>query len=49
MRLTVISSGSAGNCYVLQGSGSALVLECGAKPETALLFITKQQISYVNM
>lgn len=37
MRLTVISSGSAGNCYVLQGSGSALVLECGAKPETAFV------------
>lgn len=36
MKLTVISSGSAGNCYVLQGNGSALVIECGVKPETAI-------------
>lgn len=33
MTLTVISSSSSGNCYVLQGRRSALVIECGAKPE----------------
>ena len=33
MRLTVISSGSAGNCYVLEGRRSSLVLECGVRPE----------------
>ena len=33
MRLTVISSGSAGNCYVLEARDSALILECGVAPE----------------
>lgn len=33
MKLTVISSGSAGNCYVLEGKTSALIIECGVRPE----------------
>lgn len=33
MKMTVISSGSAGNCYVLEGTRSALILECGVSPE----------------
>ena len=33
MKLTVISSGSAGNCYVLGGRRSALIIECGVAPE----------------
>lgn len=33
MRLTVIASGSAGNCYVLEGLRSALILECGVPPK----------------
>lgn len=33
MNLTVLSSGSAGNGYVLEGRYSALVIECGVKPE----------------
>lgn len=34
MKLHVISSSSAGNCYVLESAASALVIECGATPET---------------
>ena len=34
MKLHVISSSSAGNCYVLESEASALVIECGASPET---------------
>ena len=33
MKLTVIGSGSSGNCYVLEGRHSALVIECGVAPE----------------
>lgn len=33
MKLTVIGSGSAGNCYVFEGRRSALILECGIAPE----------------
>lgn len=33
MRLTVINSGSAGNCYVFEGRRSALIVECGEAPE----------------
>ena len=33
MKLTVIGSGSAGNCYVLEARDSALILECGLPPE----------------
>lgn len=36
MKLHVISSSSAGNCYVLESEASALVIECGASPETML-------------
>lgn len=36
MRLTVVSSSSAGNCYVLQGRSSALVIECGVRPEAVM-------------
>jgi phosphoribosyl 1,2-cyclic phosphodiesterase len=31
--MTVIASGSSGNCYVLEGTRSALILECGVTPE----------------
>lgn len=48
MILNVISSGSAGNCYVLRASdGSALVLECGAKPEAVLRRVQDVQPSKV--
>lgn len=33
MRMTVLGSGSAGNGYLLEGTTSALVIECGVKPE----------------
>lgn len=33
MKLTVLASGSTGNCYVLEGRTSALILECGVAPE----------------
>jgi phosphoribosyl 1,2-cyclic phosphodiesterase len=33
MKLTVLSSGSAGNGYVLEGRNSALLIECGVSPE----------------
>ena len=33
MKMTVIASGSSGNCYVLEGTRSALILECGVAPE----------------
>lgn len=33
MKLTVIASGSSGNCYVLEGRDSALIIECGVPPE----------------
>lgn len=33
MQMTVIASGSSGNCYVLEGRRSALILECGVPPE----------------
>ena len=33
MRMTVIGSGSSGNCYLLEGRDSALVIECGIPPE----------------
>jgi phosphoribosyl 1,2-cyclic phosphodiesterase len=29
MRLKVLGSGSSGNCYILQGAGISLLLECG--------------------
>ena len=46
MKLTVISSGSAGNGYVLEGRYSALLLECGVKPE-AMMRLTSCQPSKV--
>ena len=36
MKLTVLSSGSAGNGYVLEGRYSALLLECGVPPEAMM-------------
>ena len=36
MRMTVVSSCSAGNCYVLQGRYSALIIECGVAPERVM-------------
>jgi phosphoribosyl 1,2-cyclic phosphodiesterase len=36
MKMTVIASGSAGNCYVLEGRSSALILECGVPPERVM-------------
>lgn len=36
MRLTVLASGSAGNGYVIEGRTSALVIECGVRPEVAI-------------
>lgn len=36
MRLTVLASGSAGNGYLLEARHSALLIECGVKPETMM-------------
>ena len=36
MRLTVLASGSAGNGYLFEARRSALLLECGVKPETMM-------------
>lgn len=36
MQMTVVSSGSSGNCYVLQGRRSSLLLECGVRPERVM-------------
>lgn len=33
MRLTVLGSGSSGNGYLLEGRDSALLLECGVRPD----------------
>lgn len=33
MKLTVLNSGSSGNGYVLEGRNSALLIECGVRPE----------------
>ncbi len=33
MILRVIATGSSGNCYILEGRNSALVIECGVTPE----------------
>lgn len=33
MKFTVMASGSSGNCYVLEGRDSALIIECGVRPE----------------
>lgn len=40
MKMTVIASGSAGNCYVLEGRNSALILECGVPPERMMRLTT---------
>ena len=37
MKLTVLSSGSAGNGYVLEGRYCALVLECGVPPRDMMI------------
>ena len=36
MRLTVLASGSSGNGYLLEARHSALLLECGVKPEAMM-------------
>lgn len=36
MRLTVLASGSAGNGYLFEARHSALLVECGVKPETMI-------------
>ena len=36
MKMTVIASGSSGNCYVLEGRHSALILEAGVPPEKVM-------------
>lgn len=36
MDLTVIATGSTGNCYLLEGRSSALIIECGATPERVM-------------
>ena len=33
MKLTVVKTGSAANCYLLQASDSSLIIECGVRPE----------------
>lgn len=37
MRLTVLASGSSGNGYLFEGRRSALLVECGVKPEQLML------------
>ena len=36
MRLTILASGSSGNGYLLEARHSALLIECGVKPETMM-------------
>ncbi len=36
MRLTVLASGSSGNGYLLEARHSALLMECGVKPEAMM-------------
>lgn len=36
MRLTVLASGSAGNGYLFEARNSALLVECGVKPEVLM-------------
>ena len=46
MKLTVLGSGSAGNGYLLEGRDSALLVECGVKPEV-LMRSTSVQLSRI--
>lgn len=36
MKMTVIATGSTGNCYVLEGRRSALIIEAGVPPERVM-------------
>lgn len=47
MRLTVLASGSAGNGYLLEARHSALLIECGVKPEV-LMRRTRVQPSRIS-
>lgn len=46
MRLQVIASGSSGNCYILEGRTTALILECGVPPKR-LMRSTACPISHI--
>ena len=46
MRLTVLGSGSSGNGYLLEGRDSALLLECGVRPE-AMMRLTDIPVSKI--
>lgn len=48
MKLTVIATGSAGNCYVLEGRRSALILECGVSPERMMQATTLKMSDVVG-
>lgn len=47
MKLTVLASGSSGNGYLLEARHSALLIECGVKPEV-LMRMTAVPISWIS-
>lgn len=47
MKLTVLASGSSGNGYLLEARHSALLIECGVKPER-LMRMTAVPISWIS-
>jgi phosphoribosyl 1,2-cyclic phosphodiesterase len=48
MKLTVVASGSSGNCYVLEGRTAALIIECGVPPEKLMAKTTLQMSKVVG-
>lgn len=36
MNLQIIATGSSGNCYILEGKNSALIIECGVSPKRVM-------------
>lgn len=47
MKLTVLASGSSGNGYLLEARHSALLIECGVKPEV-LMRMTAVPMSWIS-
>lgn len=47
MKMTVLASGSSGNGYLLEARHSALLIECGVKPEV-LMRMTAVPISWIS-
>lgn len=49
MKMTVIATGSSGNCYVLEGREAALIIECGVPPEKVMAKTTLQMSKVVGV